>query len=577
MKTPGRIRRARGILTRLLLLCPLLGTVTCTRSCIPPAACPSIVATGDPADTYLYAYTEQRYDAGPWVPHPSSGNIAGSVYFPVRSSVTVQGPVYIAEPNPVIAGQGRLPLVLLVHGFTDAPPASYLGYTDLQESLAANGMIAVAPRMDVLDHQVLGDDDWANRLLATIQYLYAQSLAPGSVYFQRIDFGRIGLMGHSRGGAAITRLAAQLSGVFKVRAVLMLATDSNPPWISDVPVLSILPAAEGIGSGGYDPFTAYPGAPGYPDLPAARRYDEMRPTPFKVQLCVHKANHSYWNRVWTTPEGAPTPNDVLQYRHLVLILRSYGTAFFGTFLRDWVPDATDESKRDYLRRDDGPMAYLNGHKKPWLHRNADPYGGSYPETSVDPSLLQLSWLSQYTLVVDNHEGAEGISQNSLGGPITSSGLTLQEDNPLTGYAGHTRMLIADQQACNDPVVTPCTGFVRSELPATYRNLQARRAINVRAAEIYNSGPLPDRPLAFELGLETASGQVVWVSSADVGGVPRPYLRQDRAQRFLLTTLRFNLDCFGDPVHSNLQEITAILLRPQNPTGRAIAFDDLSVE
>jgi hypothetical protein len=543
-----------------------------------PAPCPTVAVDGNPGDSYLFAYTEQRYDAGPWELHPSSGHVAGSVYFPVQTTFSVEGPTFVSTPNPVMGGSGPLPLVLLVHGHTLAPAASYLGYSYLQAALAANGMIAVSPRMDVLDNQILGDDEWADRILRTVQYFLAQNATPGSVFFQRIDFGRVGLMGHSRGGGAISKLPGLLPAGVTVGAVLMLATDATPPWIAGVPVLSILPAAEGIGGGEYDPFTPYPGAPGYPDLPAARSYDQRAAVPFKVQLYVDNANHSRWNRAWTESEGAPTPSAVMGRPNHELILRAYGTAFFKAFLREWALLTTDHARRGFLRQSDGAMGYLNGRQKPRLHRNADPTGGSFPEVNVDPNLLHLSWLSQYSLVVDDHEGGEGIVRNRLGGAITSDGLTLDESQVSSGdgYAGATRMLFADQVSC-DPLVVPCSGYLRSELPPAHRDVSARASVTVRVGEVYRwSDPLPAAPLAFDLGLETGSGQVQWVPSSVAGGVPRPYLRGDRAQRFVLTTLRFYLRCF-DEIYGQLDDIVAIRLRPQNLTGRRIAFDDLVLE
>jgi len=48
------------------------------------------------------------------------------------------------------------------------------------------------------------------------------------------------------------------------------------------------------------------------------------------------------------------------------------------------------------------------------------------------------------------------------------------------------------------------------------------------------------PVAFDLGLEATTGDVAWVSSNVIGGVAPLYYRHDRADRYVLKTLRFQL-------------------------------------
>lgn len=520
-------------------------------------------------------YSRAEYDAGPWPDRPSAGPIAGSVYYPAHSDSAPRGQ-YVSSPTPRLAGGQCLhPIVFIAHGRTVAPPTSYRGYEYLQGELARRGIIAVSVRLDVADSEHLGDEAWARRMLASVEYFRGLAGTSDSMYFQAIDFSRMGLMGHSRGGDAVHELVPMLPPGDRVRAVVLLATSGGstlPRWrnFDGIASLTILPAAEGAGSG-YSPIVPWPGAPGYPDLPSATAYDLLDEQPFKAQLYVHHANHNFWNRLWTNRDTPPDDTLVFSRRHHELIFGAYGGAFFNFFLNQWAPSASALQQRAALRSDTGDMSYLNGWAKPTLYRPADPSAGVYGETRVNPADLQLSWASTHSLVVDDFEST-GSDRNALGGVITSSGLALVEDSPVADAGGGTRLLVS-QLAC-DPVVSPCTGSLRSELPAAQRDLSDRDSVLIRVAEPISGhdATLPSRAVAFELGLES-DGRTVWVHSDTIGGISRPFVRGDRAQRFVLSTLRFPLARF--PVART--NVVAIHLRPQTETGRSVVFDDLALE
>ena len=115
----------------------------------------------------------------------------------------------------------------------------------------------------------------------------------------RIDFGRVGLMGHSRGGDAVVTVPTviALPGV-TIRAVLALAPTNFRYWFG-------LPT---IQPKGYAFMTI---------LPAGRRRRRrqqrravLRPGdagPVQVQLYVHYTNHNFFNRQWLNDDSVCGP------------------------------------------------------------------------------------------------------------------------------------------------------------------------------------------------------------------------------------------------------------------------------
>ncbi|HEY0712164.1 MAG TPA: hypothetical protein VGF45_05795, partial [Polyangia bacterium] len=469
------------------------------------------------------------------------------------------------------------PIVFLAHGNTLANPNSFRGYNYLQAALAQAGIIAVSVRLDTTS--ILGDEAWAERLVRNIDHFARANSNNRGKYFGKIDFQRIGLFGHSRGGSAVRAAVPLLDAGRRVGALLLLGSDDRLPVPADVPFMAILPAAESIGTG-YDPFVEYRGAPGYPDIPNAKTYDTVTPAPLKAALYVHGANHNSWNRVWSgDPE--PRPPVLLSREQQEMILRSYGSAFFQAFLIDRALAGGDAA---FVNQQHGAISFLTGLNVPRLFRRASPSSGQYGDIEVKPEVLHLSFKSTDRITVDDHDSTDdGFATNTLGGSNTSSGVLVNEHADfLSGYAGRTRLVEVNQQTC-DPNAGPCLGFVRYELPTSSRDLTNRTGLILRAAEVVERGALslPEQGIGFDVGLESSTGEVAWCSADRVGGLPRPYLRADRAQRYMLKTIRFRMSCFAGPAGDFLtrhrSRIAAIRIRPQAAPERKLAFDDLQLE
>jgi len=125
------------------------------------------------------------------------------------SELPINGRVWVPE------GEGPFPLVLVVHGNHVAEDESDPGYAYLCDVLASRGYICVSVDENFLNGSGVGDllsfkklseeNDLRGWLL--LEHLaFWQDLAddPVSQFFGKVDLDQIALVGHSRGGEAIT-------------------------------------------------------------------------------------------------------------------------------------------------------------------------------------------------------------------------------------------------------------------------------------------------------------------------------------------------------------------------------------
>ncbi|MFI6578152.1 hypothetical protein ACIBFB_20385 [Nocardiopsis sp. NPDC050513] len=491
-------------------------------------ACVDPPYTYDPSALNLFPVGSDDYE----FPAGTSGNpgrVRGSVRYPADDD----GP---EQPfNSRLAATGRCPIVFLLHGYYDFLTPSHLGYDYVQESLARMGFIAVS--VDSSDLNLGGSsgvediEDRADLVIDSILYFQGLMVDPGSRFFQRIDFGRVGLMGHSRGGDAVITLPTvlPLAGV-TIRAVLALAP-TNYRSYADLPT---------IAPDGYAFMTILPAADGdVVNNNGAQFYDAARPGPFKSQLYVHNMNHNRFNRRW--PDDDPVIVDPVATREEhERVLEVYGSAFFRSAL---------------LGHDTG--AFLDGRQRP---------------PGVRSDLVHPSFARQGAITVDDHKEGNAVTLNSLGQPTAQwGGMTADE------YSfGHT------PNAYNHTFFGHGLGMVMEphEIDATFRSsldsMDLRGCeIWVRVAEVMR-GYLPPEPAGFQLGLEDADRLTAWVDSDSVGGVPRPHFRSD-VPKTMLTTLRFRSDCFrtAEP-RLLLHKIRGILFRCDRHQLPPLAVDDLQI-
>ena len=116
-------------------------------------------------------------------------------------------------------GEGAFPLVLIVHGNHIAGNRSDIGYAYLGELLASRGIIVASIEQNFLNISPLYDmfflsgleNEIGTRAFILLEHLrqwYYWNAEPSHPFYRRVDFERIGLIGHSRGGEAAALAAA---------------------------------------------------------------------------------------------------------------------------------------------------------------------------------------------------------------------------------------------------------------------------------------------------------------------------------------------------------------------------------
>lgn len=467
-----------------------------------------------------------------WLEYAKNG-IKGNVYYPARDDGEEQ------PFNNRLATLGRVPIVFMAHGNHSPADPSYLGYDYFQRALAKMGVIAVSVDCNALNGAgggVQNIEDRADLIIDNIAHFQGLDADPSSLFSGRIDFSRLGLMGHSRGGDAVVMLPTviSLSGI-TIRSVLALAPTNFRFWFG-------LPTIE---PQGYAFMTILPAGDGdVTDNNGAQFYDQAVPGPYKSQLYVHYTNHNFFNRKWLDDDSlwsSPQPAVMARGDH-ERVLSAYGCALFRATL---LGHATN--------------GYLAGRRLP---------------AGVPSQQVHLSFENKEALTVDNHEDGNTIHQNSLGQPT----------NQLLGMSADEFLFAQTSGAFNTSFYGESTGMVaepgrpgrifRSMLRAP-TDLY-RHEVWIRAAEVTDGSNVPAGATGFELGLEDTSGIRAWVDSDEVGGLPRPYPRNPGNVKTMLKTLRFKGACFQEKKEFDIQRIQAILIRCDRRDERALAFDDLQI-
>jgi hypothetical protein len=509
---------------------------------------------GDPAGLDLFPVGNDRYDGGTVSIDGSSYNIRGTVYYPAMDDGTGQ------PFHERLAKVGKVPIIFMAHGnhaiFRDPTNPNneecynpggwdeipnHEGYDYFQKALGKMGFIAVSVysnQTNCKSYSATNMRQRAELIIASIAHFQSLAANASSIFHDKIDFSRVGLMGHSRGGEAVV-VVPEILGLpnVQIAAVIALApTDagasSGAP--SKHPFMTILPAGDGdvVENNG------------------ARFYDKAEPESFKCQVYVHRTNHNFFNRQWPNDDGLG-PSVLSRYSHERVLL-AYGCAFFRAALLSHPT-----------------VGYLSGHVLP---------------AGVATDQVHLSFERSENLTVDHHENVGGIATNTLGMP-TQQLLTLNADESAfsqtgasafnSSFYGNTTGMVAEARRAD--------GTFRSQLDKEY-DLRDKE-VWIRAAEVYNANNVPPAATGFELGLEDDKGTTAWVDSDKVGSLPRPYDRRadDLAKygidftKTMLKTLRFPSDCFEKALDEfDIRRVVAVRLRLNRGDQRVLSFDVLQV-
>lgn len=490
------------------------------------------------------------------------GSLKGTVYYPAEDDGAS------TAFNQRLAKVGRVPIVFLAHGnhytlrkrgadpstdllgaFWERCPGgpgvtnladwdeipNHKGYDYFQAALARMGVISVSidcNATNCIGYGAANIEDRADLIIDTITHFQTLDADPASRFHEQIDFARVGLMGHSRGGDAVVLVpeVIGLAGV-TIRAVLSLAptnmgASSGKP--TGLAFMTLLPAGDGDVTGNN----------------GAQFYDQAVPGPLKSQLYVHYTNHNFFNRQWPGDDSLTDPLNppVISRPDHERVLLVYGCAFF----------------RATLLGHAAAVRFLSGHEKP---------------LGVLADHIHLSFAQTKALTVDNHEDGNAIGTNSLGLPTSQSGGAAADEFAFRQGGGSFNASFFGNSI---GMVVRAGGANRTFRSAVKSFDLTKAEIWIRVAEVFAGGQ-PGVATGFRLGLEDAAGVRTWVDSDNVGGLPRPYFRHPSLTKTMLKTLRFKGGCF---VSANSKfragKIVAILIQCNRKDERALAFDDLQI-
>jgi dienelactone hydrolase len=253
---------------------------------------------------------------------------------------------------------GTFPLVLMVHGNHNMKEFSDPGYEWIGRHLASHGYIAVSVDENFLNGGIRSENDARGWLL--LQHLALWRAWAGDPAFPlagRIDTARIALMGHSRGGEAITVAAA-------FNRLAHWPDDARIPFRFGFGIRALVAIAPVDGQ--YLPADRYPPVRGvsyfvmhgshdadvssFAGQRTWLRADVSDPGTVKASLYVYRANHGQWNTVWGDNDVGPmgrwlARRSLLSGEEQRQVGRVFFTGFLARTLRD---DARYEPMlRDY--------------------------------------------------------------------------------------------------------------------------------------------------------------------------------------------------------------------------------------
>ena len=384
------------------------------RAVVPAAASAAPSSAAAPsAAAGPHAVTRAVYDLGDQAYQPPG----------LTGKVELAGDVHY----PTDLGNGPYPIVLFLHGNHLScyrgssgvayrwpcaagwqPIPNYAGYDYIAQRLASYGFVVVSVSgngVNVLGNQV---DDTGMRqrgeLLEKHLDLWHHWVTTGggpfgSRFVGAVDFSRIGVMGHSRGGeGAVWQVIVdrQRAHPYGIDAVLPLApVDFTRATVNRVPLEVMLPYCDGDVS----------------DLQGMHFFDDARykvigdPSP-KGTVTVMGANHNFFNTVWSPGGGYPGGFD------------DGSPECPGLLTQDQQRTAASALIVDYFRR------YLAG------TMSLDPvWTGAVRPSGIAPVDARITYLppdlADQRLEVDRFGRPDGLTVDRLGGAVSRSGLTVQ--------------------------------------------------------------------------------------------------------------------------------------------------------
>lgn len=251
-------------------------------------------------------------------------------------------------------GAGPFPLVLVVHGNHDMKEFSDPGYQYLGELLASRGFIVASVDENFLNGNIRGENDargWM--LLKHVQAWKRFNDSTGSPLQGKVDMHQIALIGHSRGGEAVT-VAGAFNRLSHYPDDATVKFDFNFDIKSLVAIAPVdgqyRPAEKPTPVANYNYLLMHGSHDGdVSNFSGLAQYERLRFTDgkpwFKSAVLVYRANHGQWNTTWGRLDGGPRSARSLDTRGLISPAdqRRFAEVYVTAFL-----EATLRGKHEYL-------------------------------------------------------------------------------------------------------------------------------------------------------------------------------------------------------------------------------------
>lgn len=496
---------------------------------------------------------------------------------------TRSAPLHAIVRHPSDLTAGPFPLVLLMHGNhgncrpgnydydgsnpyrddvctvtntgacrsgTPTPNAAGLAY--LAETLAAHGYIAVSVDANALNCRdgargARADGYIAQRAQLLIEHLRrwrAWNAAPADPFdarfVGRVDLGRVGLFGHSRGAEAVAEVPQTLAASEDVDGITLGAVFSLAPTSFDAPQAGTVPFATLVPVCDGDVYT-YNGVQLYDRT--LRHDGDAAPS---VQIFMARADHDYFSTEWRFDDNATG------------IASCSAGILDGPEVQQAVLEATVAAWFDGTLPEGASL-------EPWLRAVGDvPPGIELHSGAETPLDLRRSYSAPRVARIADFAGADA-THDLLGGLYGSSGgFAPMSPAVCTGVSARACDAVYSVMEPEGPVSVvwphhdPLAGLPRRSAMAldwsapdatltldlaadegTF-DASAFRALSLRVASrasVLNPPELVSRD--FEVRLVDADGRRGVARASEV--VTVPHLYPSRLRRAVLQTVRFTLD------------------------------------
>ena len=385
-------------------------------------------------------------------------------------------------------GPGPFPLVLIVHGNHNMAEFSDPGYRYLGELLASRGFILASIDENFLNSGLFHDPPkqqavrgWL--LLEHLKLWRAWSTDPANPLGVAIDFDRIALVGHSRGGEAVATAALfnRLSHYpddasirfdyhFPIRSLVAIAPVDGQyrpagQWraLENVNYLTIQGANDADVS----------------SFEGSRQWERVTFTDggdwFKSELYVYRANHGQFNTVWGRSDAGYPLGWILNLKPLLAgeDQRRIGKIYLSAFL-----EATLHDRREYL-----PLFRDYRTIRSWLPETF--YMNRYEDAA-------------FRLVADFNEDPDVSTTTLAGGRIDGTDLSVWREGRIPfrqGDRGTNGVFLGwnhrNAEDRDDPGIRPAYVVTLPDGAAASWNLSSRSTLVLSLAALDDKAPRLD--------------------------------------------------------------------------------------